>query len=296
MKKRPFLLAFALLVGIFVFFLALVVGVASLTGRSGDFALGDKVGVIEIYGIIADSKKVIEQLHDFRDNSSIKAVVLRIDSPGGGVGPAQEIFQVVKAVNAVKPVVVSMGAVTASGGYYIAVGAREIIANPGTITGSIGVVMEFANFRELLDKIGLARVVVKSGEFKDIGSPTREMTEAERKLLQELIDDVHEQFVNSVAEGRNIDPSAVGAIADGRVFTGRKAVELGLVDRIGNLDVAIERAAELAGIEGEPDVVYPPEEKPGILDLLIKGTLNRLQFALQKEQAGGLQYLWRGLN
>lgn len=296
MKKRPFLLALVLIAGIFLFFLALVLAVASFTGRPADFALGDKVGVIEMTGVIVDSNKTIEQLHDFRDNDTVKAVVLRIDSPGGAVGPAQEIYQAVKAVDKLKPVVVSMGSVTASGGYYVAAAAREIVANPGTITGSIGVVMEFANFRELLDKIGLAQVVVKSGEYKDIGSPTREMTPAERRLLQDLIDDVHEQFVTAVAEGRNLEPAAVSAIADGRIFSGRKAMTLGLVDHMGNLDVAIKRSAELGGVEGEPHVIYPPEEKPGLLDLLIQDTLNQLQLALQKERTVGLQYLWRGFN
>jgi protease-4 len=296
MKKRPFLLASALLAGLFVFFLALVVTLASFMGRPTDFALGDKVGVIEIFGVIADSKQVIEQLHDFRDNDSIKALVLRIDSPGGGVGPSQEIYQEVKLVDAAKPVVVSMGSVTASGGYYIAAGAREIVANPGTITGSIGVIMEFANVQELLNKIGLGSVVVKSGAYKDIGSPTREMTTVERTILQELIDDVHRQFVTSVAEGRHIDPEEVNAIADGRIFTGRRAKELGLVDSMGNLEVAIKRAAELAGIEGEPRVVYPPGKKPRFIDLFIEETLNRLQFAFQKERSVGLQYLWRGFN
>ena len=296
MKKRPFLLASALLAGLFVFFLALAVTVASFMGRPANFAIGDKVGVIEVYGVIADSRQVIEQLHDFRDNDSIKALVLRVDSPGGGVGPSQEIHDEVKALNALKPVVVSMGSVAASGGYYIAVPAREIIANPGTIIGSIGVIMEFTNFQELLDKIGLNSVVVKSGEYKDIGSPTREMTAAEREILQNLIDDVHSQFVASVADGRDIDEDVVRSIADGRVFSGRRAMEMGLVDGMGNLEVAIKRAAELAGIDGEPKVVYPPGKKPRFIDLFIEETLNRLQFALQKQQTVGLQYLWRGFN
>jgi len=296
MKKRPFLLASALLAGIFVFFLALAVTVASFMGRPANFALGDKIGVIEVYGVIADSRKIIEQLHDFRDNDNIKALVLRIDSPGGGVGPSQEVHDEVKAVDAVKPVVVSMGSVAASGGYYIAAAAREIVANPGTITGSIGVIMEFANFQELLEKIGLSSVVVKSGEFKDIGSPTREMTATEREILQNLIDDVHSQFVASVAEGRQMDEASVSSIADGRIFSGRRAMEMGLVDKMGNLEVAIQRAAKLAGIDGEPNVVYPPNEKPGLIDLFIEETLNRLQFALQKQRTVGLQYLWPGFN
>ena len=296
MKKRPFLLASALLIGIFVFFLVLAVTVASFMGRSTNFAIGDKIGVIEVFGVIADSRQVIEQLHDFRDNDSVKALVLRIDSPGGGVGPSQEIYDEVKSVDAIKPVVVSMGSVAASGGYYIAAPAREIIANPGTIIGSIGVIMEFTNVEELLDKIGLNSVVVKSGEYKDIGSPTREMTAAEREILQDLIDDVHSQFVESVADGRNMEEAVVRSIADGRVFSGRRAMEIGLVDGMGNLEVAIQRAAELAGVDGEPSVVYPPGKKARFIDLFIEETLNRLQFALQKQRTVGLQYLWPGFN
>lgn len=296
MKKRPFLLASALLAGIFVFFLALAVTVASFMGRPANFVIGDKIGVVEVFGVIADSRQVIEQLHDFRDNDNIKAIVLRIDSPGGGVGPSQEIHDEVKAIDATKPVIVSMGSVAASGGYYIAASAREIVANPGTITGSIGVIMEFTNFQELLDKIGLSSVVVKSGEYKDIGSPAREMTSLEREILQDLIDDVHSQFVASVAVGRKLDEEAVRVIADGRIFSGRRAMDMGLVDRMGNLDVAIRRAGELAGIDGEPNVVYPPGKRPKFIDLFIEEAIQKLQFALQKQRAVGLQYLWPGFN
>lgn len=296
MKKRPFLLASALLAGIFVFFLVLAVTVASFMGRPANFVIGDKIGVIEVFGVIADSRQVIEQLHDFRDNENIKAIVLRVDSPGGGVGPSQEIHDEVKAVDTQKPVVVSMGSVAASGGYYIAAPAREIVANPGTITGSIGVVMEFTNFQELLDKIGLSSVVVKSGEYKDIGSPAREMTSKEREILQNLIDDVHSQFVQSVAKGRNLNEEDVRQLADGRIFSGRRAMEMGLVDRMGNLGVAIKLAAELSGVDGEPNVVYPPVKGPRFIDFFIEQTLNRLQFALQKQRTVGLQYLWPGFD
>lgn len=296
MKKRPFLLASALLAGIFVFFLALAVTVASFMGRPANFVIGDKIGVVEVFGAIADSRQIIEQLHDFRDNDNIKAIVLRIDSPGGGVGPSQEIHDEVKALDATKPVIVSMGSVAASGGYYIAASAREIVANPGTITGSIGVIMEFTNYQELLDKIGLSSVVVKSGEYKDIGSSAREMTSLEREILQDLIDDVHRQFVAAVAMGRNLDEEAVRQIADGRIFSGRRAMDMGLVDRMGNLDVAILRAAELAGIDGEPNVVYPPSESPKFVDLFIEEAIQKLQFALQKQRTVGLQYLWPGFN
>ncbi len=296
MKKRPFLLASALLAGVFVFFLALVIAVASFMGRPTGFALGDKVGVIEVYGVIADSRQIISQLHDFQDDDSIKAIVLRVDSPGGGVGPSQEIHDEVKLVDAEKPVVVSMGSVAASGGYYIAAPAREIVANPGTITGSIGVIMEFTNFQDLLDKIGLSSQVIKSGQHKDIGSPTRPMTNTERALLQSLIDDVHSQFVASVSIGRELDETIVRSLADGRIFTGRQAMAMGLVDTMGNLDVAIRRAAELGGIEGEPKVVYPESEKPRFIDLFIEESLNHLQYALQKQRTTGMQFLWPGFD
>jgi protease IV len=296
MKKRPFLLASVLLAGCFVFFLALAVTVASFVGQPTNLVIGDKIGIVEIYGVIADSKQVIEQLHDFRDNDSIKALVLRIDSPGGGVGPSQEIYDEVLALDTLKPIVVSMGSVAASGGYYVAAAAREIVANPGTITGSIGVIMEFANVQDLLEKVGLSSVVVKSGDYKDIGSPTREMSAAERALLQELIDDVHNQFVSSVADSRQLDKQRVDAVADGRIFSGRKAVELGLVDRLGNLQVAIDRAAELAEMDADPKVVYPPGKKPKFIDLFIEETLARLHSVLQKQRALGLQYLWPGFN
>ena len=296
MKKRPFLLASALLAGCFVFFLALVVAVSSFMGQPTNLVIGDKIGIVEIYGVISDSKQVIEQLHDFRDNDSIKALVLRVDSPGGGVGPSQEIYDEVLALDELKPVVVSMGSVAASGGYYVAAAAREIVANPGTITGSIGVIMEFANFQELLEKIGLSSVVVKSGAYKDIGSPTRDMSAAEREILQDLIDDVHNQFVSSVAEGRELDEQAVRSIADGRIFSGRRAMELGLVDSMGNLQAAIDRAAVLAGLDAEPKIIYPPGKKPRFIDLFIEETLNRLHYALQKQRSVGLQYLWPGFD
>lgn len=294
MKKRPFLLAAALLLGLFVFFLALAVTVTSFMDRPAQFALGDKIGVIEVVGVIADSKLAIQQIHNFRDNNSIKAVVLRVDSPGGGVGPSQEIHDEVKLLTERKPVVVSMGSVAASGGYYIAAPATTIVANAGTITGSIGVVMQFTNFEELLDKIGLSSVVVKSGEHKDIGSPTRPMTDADREVLQALIEDVHSQFVQAVAVGRKLDELKVRELADGRIFTGRRALEMGLVDKLGNLEVAIDTAAELAGIDGPPNVVYPPGKKPRFIDMFIEETLNQVQHAVQNKRTEGLQFIWSG--
>ncbi|MDT8440556.1 MAG: signal peptide peptidase SppA [Desulfuromonadales bacterium] len=296
MKKSPFLLASGLLVGLFAFFLLLAVAVANLVGQPTRFTLGDKVGVIEVFGVISDSREIIEHLHRFRDNDSIKAIVLRIDSPGGGVGASQEIHDEVRAIDQIKPVVASMGSVAASGGYYIAAPARKIIANPGTITGSIGVIMQFANFQELLKKIGLYNEVVKSGPHKDLGSPVRPMSEADRRILQAMIDDVHDQFVASVAVGRDLDPAQVRELADGRIFTGRQAREFGLVDELGNLQVAIARAGQLARIEGEPTVVYPAKQKPRLLDYLIEESQLRLQQVLSRTGNPGLYYLWQGLD
>jgi protease-4 len=296
MQKRPLLIALALLCGIFVFFLALVMAVAHLLDRPTHLVPRKQVGIIEVTGVILDSKRIIEQLADFHENGAIKAVVLRIDSPGGGVGPSQEIHDEVKRVDADKPVVVSMGSVAASGGYYIAAPARRIFANPGTITGSIGVIMEFTNFQELLDKIGLHNQVVKSGKFKDIGSPVREMSEEDRALLQGLIDDVHSQFIDSVADGRKLDKQAVRTLADGRIFTGRQAKQVGLVDELGSLEAAIRYAGELAGIDGRPDVVYPPEDKPKLIDFLIQEAASQVRQALAGQQGVGLQYVWSGFN
>lgn len=296
MKRSPFLLALGLLAGLFAFFLLLAVAVANLTGQPTRFAIGDKVGVIEVFGVISDSREIIDHLHTFRDNEAVKAIVLRIDSPGGGVGASQEIHDEVLAINRHKPVVVSMASVAASGGYYIAAPARRIFANPGTITGSIGVIMQFANVQELLKKIGLYNEVVKSGPHKDIGSPVRPMSDADRKILQEMIDDVHDQFVASIAAGRNMDPSQVRELADGRIFTGRQAMEFGLVDELGNLQAAIASAGKLGGISGEPAVIYPAKNKPRLVDYLVEESLLRLQQYLSRTGRSGVYYLWQGLD
>lgn len=297
MQKKPLFIALALLGGIFIFFLILILVASRFFDRPARFVVRSQVGVVEVEGVIVDSKKIIEQLDAFHENSSIKAIVLRVDSPGGGVGPSQEIYDEVKRIDADKPVVVSMGSVAASGGYYIAAPARVIFANPGTITGSIGVIMEFANFQELLDKIGLRSEVVKSGKHKDIGSPVRPMTEEDRALLQAMIDDVHSQFVDSVAAGRQLDVRKVRSLADGRIFSGRQARELGLVDELGGLEAAIRRAGELGGIDGRPETVYPPSDKPKLMDLLIQEASSQLRQTLLGQQQGGkLQYVWSGFN
>lgn len=296
MKKRPFLIAILLLGAIFLFFIAMVYTISGIMGRPAGLSVGKKVGIIEVTGVIAASREIIEQLIDFRDDAAIKAIILRVDSPGGGVGPSQEIYEEVRKTVDIKPVVVSVGSVAASGGYYIAVPAQRILANPGSITGSIGVIMEFTNFQELLQKIGLRSDVVKSGEHKDIGSPIRPMSDADRQILQAMIDDVHTQFIEAVADGRKMDPDAVRALADGRIFTGRQAMAAGLVDEMGNLQDAIKVAGELAGIEGDPKVVYPPKAKPGILEYLIQETVSQLRHGLQEQSSAGLRFIWSGID
>ncbi len=218
----------------------------------------------------------------------MKAIVLRLNTPGGGVGPSQEIHEEIRKIRGKKVLVASMGALAASGGYYIACAADKIYANPGTITGSIGVVMKFVNVKELIDKIGVKGFVVKSGDFKDIGSPVREMDPKERAIIQGVIDNVHSQFVDAVAEGRGLERAAVQAIADGRIFSGEQAKELGLVDVLGNLEDAVAEAGKMAKIEGEPRVVTPPKKKFSILELLrdeaksiIEEKLTHSQFRLE---------------
>lgn len=217
----------------------------------------DGVAIVRVEGPILDSYQTVEELKTFAEDPLVKAIVVRIDSPGGGVAPSQEIYNAVKRVRKEKNkiVIASMGTVAASGGYYIAVATDRILANPGTLTGSIGVIMQLANFQELLEKIGVKNVVVKSGKFKDIGSPFRPMQDEDRKLLQLVMDDVHRQFIDAVAEGRSLDLAEVEQLADGRVFTGQQAKSILLVDDIGDLHDAIKLAGELSGIEGEPRVM-----------------------------------------
>ncbi|MDO9565238.1 MAG: signal peptide peptidase SppA [Candidatus Desulfaltia sp.] len=237
---------------------------------------GEKVGIIELTGNITSSREIIHSLKSFRENSSIKAIVIRIDSPGGAVGPAQEIFREIRKTVNTKKVIASMGTVAASGGYYVAAGADGIVANPGTITGSIGVIMSFANFQELFRKIGLAPVVVKSGQYKDIGSPVREMTKDEENILQNLSNQIHKQFIVDIANGRSMDLSKVEGIADGRIFTGEEAKNLGLVDRLGNLEDAIEWAGRMGGIKGKISAVYAPKKKFSILKFIAESSVKEI--------------------
>jgi len=274
-RRRPFLRGCLTVTLVLAAFLVLLTVISRMDGNP--LAKGDKVAVIPVKGMISDSEPVIEQLKKFGKDDSVKAIVLRIESPGGGVGPSQEIYEEVRKVAAKKPVLTSMGALTASGGYYIACATQKVFANPGTMTGSIGVIMPFMNARELAEKIGLKGMTVKSGEYKDIGSPLRDMKPDERALLQGVVDNVHLQFVNAVAEGRNLPREEVMRIADGRIFTGEQAKALGLVDALGNLEDAVAEAGKLGKIPGEPRVVTPPRKKISFLELLKEETRSLLE-------------------
>jgi len=284
----------------------LVVSLGTLTGLVLLFGLalwlgkwqhlgGSKVALITIEGVILDSKEVIGQLEKHQTNPSVKAIVLRINSPGGGVAPSQEIYEEVVKTREVgkKPVVASMGSLAASGGYYIASAADVIVANPGSVTGSIGVLVQVPNISGLLQKIGVRSVVVKSGEHKDLASPTREMTEAEREILQRLLDDVHGQFIDVVAKTRKLDRKKVEALADGRIFSGREAKSLGLVDQLGNLQDAIYRAANLAGIPGKPIVIQERKRRFLLLDLLNRAALFNIDLPANPFSILSLDYLLR---
>ncbi|PLX80834.1 MAG: signal peptide peptidase SppA [Desulfuromonas sp.] len=295
MKKHPFRLALIIVGVVFLFFFVSVLVLASLFGTSPRLPSNQKVAVIPVQGPILVPETVVNQLIDFREDDGVKAIVLRVNSPGGGVGPSQEIAAEVEKTAAVKPVVVSMGTVAASGGYYISAPAHEIFANPGTLTGSIGVIMEFTNIEDLLSKVGLQSQVIKSGEMKDVGSAVRPMTDQDRTVLQGIIDDVHQQFVDFVAKGRKMDPAVVGNLADGRVYTGRQALANGLIDKLGTLQDAIAAAGNLGGIEGEPDVVYPPEPEPRWIQYLFSETAAALRESLPDFRgSAGLNFIWNG--
>jgi len=232
------------------------------------FALGPRVAVVKVEGPIFSAETTVRTLNRYAEREDVKAVVLRIESPGGGVAASQEIYERVKSLNTIKPVVASMGGIAASGGYYIALGCRRIMANPGTITGSIGVIMEYPVATELLGKVGLEMETIKSGALKDAGSPTRPPTEADRVYFQGVIDNLHQQFVRAVVEGRHLSESQVTTLANGQVFTGEQSLTLGLIDTLGTLEAAISLAGELSGIKGKPNVLWERRKRPSLIDFL----------------------------
>ena len=257
-RGRVALITIGVGVGIVVLFIGTVWVFMATLGEDGLPTGGPKVAVVEIEGIIVDGAAAVRELREHAENPSIKAVVLRINSPGGVVAPTQEIFAAIqRARKAGKPVVASLGAVAASGGYYVAVAADRIYANPGTLTGSIGVVMQLANLEGLLKKVGVDYVVVKAGAYKDVGNFARTMSPEERKMLQALLDDVYSQFVEAVSEGRGLEKKDVLAFAEGRIYSGQQALALKMVDELGGFEEAVEAAGKLANISGRPKLVYP---------------------------------------
>ena len=265
-QKHPILLGIFVLTGIFFLFLggiSLLFSAIISQSHNGDiFSKKQGVGIIELNGLIVSSEQILKNLTSFRNDPNVKSIILRIDSPGGSVGAAQEIFEDIKRTNEVKPVVASMGSLGASGGYYAALGAEKIIANPGTMTGSIGVIVKFPNLEGLFEKVGYKTEVVKSGAMKDVGAPNRPLSDKERALLQGLIDNVFNQFVKAVAESRGMPEETVKELADGRIFSGEQAFEAGLIDGLGNFTDAVSMAAELGGLDPEqPELIYPSEER-----------------------------------
>jgi protease-4 len=291
-KKRPILTVLLILLVVAAFLSGAMMLVLKLTSPGTTLSFGEKIGVVSIEGTISASQAIAAEVEKFKKDDGIKAILLRIDSPGGAVGPTQEIYREVRKAAQTKTVVASLGTVAASGGYYVASAANKVVANPGTITGSIGVLMEFFRVEELLAKVGITLEVLKSGEFKDIGSPTRKLTERDREILQGLIQEIQQQFVEAVAEGRGLSQEAVRAIADGRIFSGARAKELGLVDELGNFQDAVELAKKEAGIKGDVSLVYP-RKRVGLWDSLLKSAARSLVSALQETRMRA-SYRWDG--
>lgn len=261
----------------------------SLEG-SGDIA------VVEVRGPILDSKKIVQQLGRVENNEDIYGLLLRVDSPGGSVGASQEIYQAVKRIAAKKKVVASMGSVAASGGYYVAVGADKIVANPGTLTGSIGILMDYTNVEDLLKFLKIHAELLTAGEMKDAGSALKPLSQKDREYLQSILDNLHEQFKNAVGENRNLKKEEMDSLGNGRVFTGAQALQIGLVDQLGNQQDAVDLLAEMLGIKGKPKLVYPRKEKIHYLDLLTSGELeNRLLNSFYSLREKRMMYLTKGI-
>jgi protease-4 len=272
-KSRTPVFFFGALTGCLVVFVGLVffaiVIAASKSGETtGDVFSTQKIAIIPIDGEIFEARDTLELLHRYEDNATVKAIVMRINSPGGAIAPSQEIYEAVR--NSRKPTVASLDSVAASGGFYIAAGCDRIVANPGSITGSIGVILEWMNTKDLVAWAKMKPEIITSGALKAAGTPFLDLTDAERAYFQSIVSQLHSQFVRAVAAGRQgkITEEEVAKLADGRVFTGEQALSLKLVDEMGNLDDAVRAAAKLAGISGTPGTIYPRKRKPGLFDLL----------------------------
>lgn len=292
--RRGLLAGFLLLIALSIGFITLIL-VLPIGGGRHDLSLGkEKIGVVQVFGTIMAAEQTVEEIKEYADDNSIKAIIVHIDSPGGAVAPSQEIHDAILEARKKKKVVASMATLAASGGYYIAVAADRIISNPGTLTGSIGVIINLVNFQELLGKVGVHPMVVKSGKFKDIGSGFRAMTDEEKAVMQEMINDVYGQFVGAVAKGRNMPVEKVKELADGRVYTGSQALKLGMVDEMGGFESAVKTTAKLAGIEGEPHLVYHEESYAVLKELLSQKMASKFDWIMNEVSMHkpGMYYLW----
>lgn len=284
---RPNRWVWGIVAGVFLLFI--IVRLASCH-RSGDgLGLGDKVAIVALEGPIYTSETVVNQLDELSERGDVKAIVLRVDSPGGSVAASQEIYEKVARVNSQKPVVVSMGAVAASGGFYAALGSSRIVANPGSVTGSIGVILEYPVAVDLLAKVGLQLETVTSGPLKDAGSPARSVSDQDRELFQSLVDDMHDQFVTAVETHRHLNRDIVLSLADGRVFTGRQALEQGLIDTLGTLEDAVAIAADLGHISGKPESIRIRKRPPNWMEWFF-GSLEQVA---RRRSVQGPAYRWR---
>jgi protease-4 len=292
MTKKIVVILLAAMVALGMLF-AVSMLIARMIMGTAETKLTDKegIGLVEVRGMILDSKDTIRQLRYFLKQDRIKAVVLRVDSPGGVVAPSQEIYDEVRKFAAKKKIIVSMGSLAASGGYYISAPATLIYANPGTITASIGVILKLSNIEALMDKIGIKSYTLKTGRFKDSGSPLRELSKEDRAMLQAVIDNTHEQFVRAVAAGRKLPVEEVRKIADGRILSGEQAMGMKLVDRLGTLQDAIEEAGRLVGIKGEPEVIQPPKKKIDYWDVLVDGMEEKFNGTL-RSATGGMRLMY----
>ncbi len=297
MKRRTAVAIVVIASSILVFGLFSLVAIFSLAGDSdlsfGGF--GDKVAVIDVYGEITSSSDFIRQLKKWNKDQSVKAIVVHIDSPGGAVAPSQEMYQeILKVRTEGKIVVASFGSVAASGGYYVGCAADKIVANPGTLTGSIGVILSFPTAQKLMEKIGVGWETVKSGELKDVGSFTRPMTPEDERMLKAVVDDTYEQFVEAVAEARNRGREEIYPFADGSIFTGRQAYNIGLVDTLGSFEDAVSIAGEMSGLGPTPDIVREKKRELNFLDYLTGGV--KFMEKMSNFEAGSgptLMYLYR---
>ena len=277
-------------------FTLVLVAMRSSGEQAGFGSFGDKIGVVDLDGVILDPNQMVEDLRRFDDDDSIKAIIIHVNSPGGGVAASEEIYREVKRIHdeKKKPIVSSIETVGASGAYYVSSATNKIYADNGSVVGSIGVIAEWVNYGDLMRWAKLKPEILKVGEFKDTGDPTRELTPAERQYMQGLIDNMYGQFVNAVAEGRHAKVDDIKAIADGRVWTGQQALDLHLVDQIADFRTAVLDTAKSVGISGEPDLVHPERQRRSLLDALF-GDVSPWLPTKEKllDQEIGFYYLWK---